>query len=148
MGTETTKKTSAIKAAEQIIRDNGAPMHVKAITEKVLADFDTGLQGKTPVATIGAKLHGLAKKGETFVKVAPGTFGLILGASLRIPAPETEDILVESSEESPAVTPNAVVVRQGKQAKPDPKVKKTATKTAATKTARRAPARRAKAGVA
>jgi len=59
-------------AAEKVLRDADGPMKVKAIAE--LAVPLTATTGKTPVATLGARLITDANKGGTFVKVAPGTF--------------------------------------------------------------------------
>lgn len=70
-------KMSAPAAAIEILKAEGDPLHVKKLTELVMTKYDTGLKGKTPVATLSAKLHTSAKKGETFVKTAPGTFGLL-----------------------------------------------------------------------
>lgn len=113
-------KMSARAAAIEILTGNGAPMHIKDITAKVLADFDTGLKGKTPVATLGAQLHTAAKKGVGFVKTDKGTFGLL--ATGDVPAAEPVEAAT-AEEDSPLATPNATVVRIGdkQKAKPDPK---------------------------
>jgi hypothetical protein len=59
-------------AAEKVLREAVGPMKVAAIAE--LAVPLTRTQGKTPAATLGARLITDANKGGTFIKVAPGTF--------------------------------------------------------------------------
>lgn len=124
------KKTMTSKqAAAEVIKDAGEPLHIKAITERVLAGYETGLKGKTPGQTLAAMLHVAAMKGETFQKTAPGTFGLL---DANAPAPAASAV-EEDGESSPAVTPNSTVLRRGgQQAKPDPK-RPSARKTSATR---------------
>jgi|SRR6516164_574003 hypothetical protein len=107
----TTKKKpvmSGPQAAISVLNDEGGPLHIKEITSRVIAKYDTplGKNGKTPVATLGAMLYIDANKGRTFLKTAPGTFGL-----LALEPPGRVETL-----DNPAVTPNAVVVRKGRKA--------------------------------
>jgi hypothetical protein len=63
-------------AAEAVLKEHGKPMHSREITKKAI---DGGLwktKGLTPEATINAALAVSAKKGETFIKVAPSVYGL------------------------------------------------------------------------
>lgn len=144
-------KMSAPAAAIEVLRKEGGPLHVKVITERILENYDTGLKGKTPEATLGAKLHVSANKGETFRKVAPGTFELLpesdqapkptkakatkpkaskaKAAAAEEVAPEveaTDTAELETpdveAEHDPRATAGAVIVRRGTaQVKPDPK---------------------------
>jgi hypothetical protein len=61
-------------AAEHVLRAADGPMKVKDIAE--LAIPLTATQGKTPAATLGARLITSANAGGTFIKTAPGTFDL------------------------------------------------------------------------
>lgn len=68
----TTDKLTFPAAAEKVLRQADGPMKVKAIAE--LAVPLTATAGKTPAATLGARLITDANRGGTFIKVAPGTF--------------------------------------------------------------------------
>jgi hypothetical protein len=73
-------KLSAIAAAEQVLRAEGKPLHVKELTEKILAMPDTKLGGKTPDATVGAILAVNIKKSDTvFRRTKPGTYAIRKG---------------------------------------------------------------------
>lgn len=100
-------KMSAPAAAVEILKAEGGPLHIKAITELVLDRYETGLKGKTPVATLGSKLHTSAKKGVLFAKTGPGTFELL------------PSVAAAPVEESAPKEPKATTA--GRQAKPDPK---------------------------
>ena len=65
--------------AADVIKEAGEPLHVNEISDRIIATGRTtlGKKGKTPRATVAARLVTLANKGETFVKTAPGTFGLL-----------------------------------------------------------------------
>ncbi len=66
-------------AAEQVIRDAGTPLHAREITERILAQKLWEPQGKTPAATVSARLYSDIKKcgdKSRFVLTAAQTFGL------------------------------------------------------------------------
>jgi restriction system protein len=66
-------------AAIQILKESGVPLHAKELTEKILAADLWQAKGKTPEATVGARIYSdIKKNGErsSFVKVAPQTFAL------------------------------------------------------------------------
>lgn len=68
-----------IDAIIKILDEAQAPLHIQAITEKLLNDGLWQTSGKTPSDTVGAKLYTHIKKnGENspFIKVAPQTFML------------------------------------------------------------------------
>jgi HB1, ASXL, restriction endonuclease HTH domain len=118
------KKMSAPQAALEVLRDEGGPLHVKEITKRVLAGYNTGLKGETPQATIGAKLHTSSKKGVDVRKVEPGTFEL-LPEQDSPDSPDVPDAETEDDHDPRGEVPNTVVVRQGRdlagEAKADPK---------------------------
>ena len=66
-------------AAAYVLKDEGKPLHAKEITRRII---DIGLwssNGKTPDATVAARLYREIKKhGErsTFVQTAAATFDL------------------------------------------------------------------------
>ncbi len=87
--TPPTKKTtgaepllSGPKMAEQVLADAGRPMHGKLICEVVLAidaarpPASRAFRGKTPAATILAKLAMGHKNDGAFVRTAPGVYAL------------------------------------------------------------------------
>lgn len=66
-------------AAEQILWEAGTPLHVRVITERILARKLWEPRGKTPAATVSAQLYTeINKLGDKsrFVLTAPQTFGL------------------------------------------------------------------------
>lgn len=74
------KTLSAIKAAEEILRKEGKPLHVKELTQRILAMPNTKLGGKTPDATVGAILAVDSKKtGSIFRRTKPGTYTIRKG---------------------------------------------------------------------
>lgn len=70
---------SLLNAIESILREEKQPLHVSEICRKVI---DTGLwetNGKTPEATVGARLYvDIKEKGEQslFIQFSPSTFAL------------------------------------------------------------------------
>lgn len=70
------KKMSAVDAALDVLEQEGHPLHVGEIAERVLKNYDTGLKGATPAATLAAQLYTLAARGEKVRKTKPGTFTL------------------------------------------------------------------------
>ncbi len=81
-------------AAVQVLKDTRRPLHAKEIAERII---ETGLwssDGKTPEATVSARLYSDIKKhgGQSiFIQVAPQTF------SIRTP----QDIVSEKKESEP-----------------------------------------------
>ena len=70
---------SFLSAAEQVLRESSAPLHVSAITARALQKKLVSTDGQTPVATMRSQLAvSLKRKGDAspFVQVAPGTYGL------------------------------------------------------------------------
>ena len=68
-----------LKAIEDVLKSAQQPLHVGVIAEKVISGGLWKSSGKTPEATISARLYSdIKKKGEAsaFVKVAPQTFAL------------------------------------------------------------------------
>ena len=68
-----------LKAIEDVLRSAYEPLHVGVIAEKVISGGLWKSSGKTPEATISARLYSdIKKKGEAsaFVKVSPQTFAL------------------------------------------------------------------------
>ena len=66
-------------AAIQILKDAGKPLHAKEIAERIMEAGLWSSDGKTPEATVSARLYSDIKKHggqSTFVKVAPQTFFL------------------------------------------------------------------------
>jgi restriction system protein len=94
-------------AAEQVLRDAGSPLRAREITERILARKLWEPQGKTPAATVSARLYTeINKLGDKsrFVLTAPQTFGLReLGAK---PAPR-----VHSTRGKRAAKPKAPVAK-------------------------------------
>ena len=68
-----------VKIIEAVLKSADEPLHVGVIAEKVIGGGLWKSSGKTPQATIGARLYSdIKKKGEAsaFVKVSPRTFAL------------------------------------------------------------------------
>ena len=66
-------------AAIQVLKEAGRPLHAKEITERILSRGLWSSSGKTPGATVSARLYSdIKKNGEAshFLLHAPGTFGL------------------------------------------------------------------------
>ncbi len=75
---DTEHEMNWITAAEAVLKDEGGPLHYREITNRAL---DAGLittKGKTPEASMNAKLAVSLKDGDDspFVKVATGVFAL------------------------------------------------------------------------
>lgn len=72
-----TKKLSMREAAEKLLTENKGPMKAVAITDTALEKGLIKTSGKTPAATMQAILGIDAKKKDaTFIRTAPGTYGL------------------------------------------------------------------------
>lgn len=85
------------QAAIELLKEHRGPMRAKDITETALNRGMIRATGKTPGATMQAQLSVAAKNEDTFVRTAPGTYGLIgrdvVGqtATPSAPAEQTED---------------------------------------------------------
>lgn len=75
-------RASGPAMAAAILADEGRPMHIALIADRVIAqdlarpEGERIYRGKTPAATISAQLTLQHVKGGTFVRVSPGCFGL------------------------------------------------------------------------
>lgn len=68
-----------LRVIEEVLKSACEPLHVAVITEKIINDGLWKSYGKTPKATISARLYSdIKKKGNAshFVKVSPQTFAL------------------------------------------------------------------------
>lgn len=65
------------QAAVTLLNERGGPMRAKDITDLALSKGMIRATGKTPGATMQAQLSVAAKNGDTFIRTAPGTYGLI-----------------------------------------------------------------------
>ena len=66
-------------AAIKVLRGAGKPLHAKEITEQIIAAGLWKSEGKTPEATVSARLYSdIKNKGDesAFAKVGPQTFAL------------------------------------------------------------------------
>lgn len=62
-------------AAKKIV-DRSGPMHYRDITKEALVHGLIKTKGKTPDATMGARLAVAVIKGDTFVRTERGVYGL------------------------------------------------------------------------
>ena len=70
---------SVQQAAIQVIRETGRPLTAKEITDRILSQGLWRASGKTPTATVAARLYTDIKKlggASPFVLVGPQTFAL------------------------------------------------------------------------
>ena len=70
---------SVLDAAIQVLEEADNPLHAKEITERILSKGFWKTSGKTPAATVSARLYSdIKKKGKNshFILHAPQTFGL------------------------------------------------------------------------
>src|SRR4029078_1893337 len=79
---QTVVKTGAmtfLEAALEILRHEGRPLHYKELTERALGKKRLTFVGRTPEVTMQTQLTAAVKKapGNPFVRVKPGTFGLL-----------------------------------------------------------------------
>lgn len=75
---------TALDAAEMVLREAGTPLDTKSITDRILELGLWKTKGKTPEATVGARIcSDLGKKdGQSrFRRVSPGVYGLNEGSS-------------------------------------------------------------------
>lgn len=70
---------NALEAAYRVLREAGEPLHVEEITRRILATGIWCTNGKTPSATVNARIavdiksHGDASR---FVRTRPATYAL------------------------------------------------------------------------
>ena len=82
-------------AAHEILKQHGAPMHVKAITDEMIRRGDRkNSDHKKLYYAVYAALRDLSRKGRMFEKVSPSTYGLLTSgpAADEASARETTDI--------------------------------------------------------
>ena len=89
-----------LEAALEILKREGRPLHFKELTERAMTKKLLTFVGRTPELTMQTQLTAAIKKapGNPFVRVKPGTFGL-----LRYPEVAPEEI----AKEKPAVAAKA-----------------------------------------
>lgn len=102
-----TTKMTVTQALRQVLEQADGPLKPNEIAERVVP-LAKGLKGKTPKATVAAKLYTEAKREGGFVKRVADGFVFAEPAT-------------EADPDSPAVTPGSVVVRKGGEVDPDPK---------------------------
>ena len=79
------------EAVIQVLQTEGKPLHTKVLTELVLSRGLWQSSGKTPAATIEARLATDIKhngKSSPFVRVAPRTYGLRDLGAIPVPTPK------------------------------------------------------------
>jgi hypothetical protein len=74
--TTAVRRPSALKHAEDALRTAGRPMHMRALADAVIAAAAGTLKGKTPAATVSARVSVCARDGGPIEKIAPGVFAL------------------------------------------------------------------------
>ena len=70
---------NVLDAAILVLRESDTPLHVNEITNRILSRKLWESSGKTPAATVGARIYSDIKKNgdvSPFVRHAPSTFGL------------------------------------------------------------------------
>ena len=68
---------TVLEASKAVLKKSGRPMSGREIFEAIRAEGLWQPSGKTPVATIGARIYvDMRKPRSCFVKVAKGVFGL------------------------------------------------------------------------
>lgn len=75
----TTKSKSKVdmkEGARRVLSRAKGPLHYQEITKRMLEEGAVTVKGKTPSQSMSAKLSTCAAKGDTFVRVAPGVYGL------------------------------------------------------------------------
>ena len=68
-----------LASIEKVLSDSNKPLHVSEICQLVISNKLWNTEGKTPEATVGARIYSDIKnngKHSVFVKVAPKTFFL------------------------------------------------------------------------
>ena len=80
------------EAILEVLREAGDPLHSKEIAKRILAKKLWQTTGKTPHATISARLYAdIKKKGNAspFIQAGPQMFGLRPGAAVPVPIGQT-----------------------------------------------------------
>lgn len=106
----TKAKTTALSAAIDYLKANPGAQPVKDVCQA--AAKAAGLKGKTPEATVAAKIYLAAKKGETFKIVSRGQVELL---------PETSTPAAKSETPAEAAATPADKPKATREAKPHPK---------------------------
>ena len=107
-----TETMTTRQAILHVLKQASEPLKTSQIAEAVVPLVPT-LRGKTPRATVGAKLYTEAKRpGSPIRRVEGGAFVFDREAEARD---------VAAGDDSPAVVPGSKVLRDGREAKPDPK---------------------------
>jgi HB1/ASXL restriction endonuclease-like protein with HTH domain/restriction endonuclease len=93
-----------LEAALKILQWEGKPLHYKELTERALAKKLLTFVGRTPEVTMQTQLTAAIKKapGNPFVRVKPGTFGLLRYPEL---SPEERDREREAGGKAEAAAP-------------------------------------------
>ena len=84
---------NVLDAVTTVLKESGTSLHVKEITRRILSRKLWNTSGKTPVATVGARVYSDIKKNgdaSPFVLHSPATFRLRETASPVRPATETK----------------------------------------------------------
>lgn len=102
---------TTMQAIRKVLEEATGPMKAKAIADKVIP-LVPGLGGKTPAATVAAKLYTEAKKPDPWIRKTDAGFELIASKA---------DATRASDDDSPLGDVPATVVRTGRPAKQDPK---------------------------
>ena len=66
------KSRSKMSAVKDILEGSSTPLHVAVIINKAKSDYQTIIDRESIVSAISKKV----RKGDTFIRVAPNTFGL------------------------------------------------------------------------
>lgn len=92
------------EAIESVLADEGGPLHSKEITKRLLDQCLWHSEGKTPDATVAARLYtDVNKKGAAsrFVKTGKNTFGLNPAVAADAPSPDAPSSPAPASAASP-----------------------------------------------
>ncbi|MGB3975863.1 MAG: HTH domain-containing protein [bacterium] len=96
---------SVLSAAIQILKKSGSPLHAKDLASQMIAEGLWKSDGKTPAATVSARLYSDIKSNgdkSPFVKVGPQTFGLRDSAEIPSGAAPVPAIIQEAPKPSAA----------------------------------------------
>src|SRR5690242_15913360 len=106
-----------LEAALEILRKERRALHYKDITQRAMDRKLLTFVGRTPEVTMQTQLTAAVKKapGNPFVRVKPGTFGLLrYPAAAPEPAPtEKEKDKKEKEKEAPAAEAGASTEARG-----------------------------------
>ena len=106
---EARPKLTILEAAAQILKDRGQS-HYKEVTREIQIRGLASLSGKTPWATVSARINSDIKRhGERsdFVRLAPGIFGVREDRSLARGSGEQKPAGQEAATDSDTATPQA-----------------------------------------